>query len=68
MTDELIERLRDDGYAAEPSVFETMNKAADEIERLRTALEEIATGEGTYGWQAHEYKQIARGALKKEDD
>lgn len=32
-------------------------------ERYRKALEEIARGEGVYGAQAHEYKQIARAAL-----
>jgi len=29
------------------------------------ALEAIANGEGTYGAQAHEYKQIARAAISK---
>lgn len=35
--------------------------------RLEAALEEIANGEGVYGAQAHEYKQIARAALENED-
>ena len=34
-----------------------------ELKRLRAALTEIATGDGVYGAQAHEYKQIARRAL-----
>ena len=43
---------------------------ADELTRLRAqnaalveALEKIANGDGVYGAQAHEYKQIARAAL-----
>lgn len=34
-----------------------------EIERLRNALEQIANGDGVYGAQAFEYKQVARAAL-----
>lgn len=34
------------------------------VETLRDALQEIANGEGHYGAQAYEYKQIARKALK----
>jgi len=37
--------------------------AADEIDRLRSALDKIANGEGYYGAQAYEYKQIAHRAL-----
>lgn len=33
---------------------------------LEKALTEIANGDGTYGAQAYEYKQIAREALAKE--
>ena len=36
-------------------------------ERLRKALEEIANGDGVYGMQAFEYKEIARQALKRDD-
>lgn len=36
---------------------------AVEIERLRSALAKIAAGDGYYGAQAHEYKNIAREAL-----
>lgn len=32
--------------------------------RLRAALQEIANGDGAYGAQAFEYKQIARKALE----
>lgn len=35
-----------------------------ENERLRAALQKIATGDGAYGLQASGYKAIARGALK----
>ena len=34
--------------------------------KLRQALQEIANGEGAYGAQAFEYKQIARAALGEE--
>lgn len=35
----------------------------DEIRRLRDALQRIAVGDGFYGAQAFEYKEIARQAL-----
>lgn len=35
-------------------------------EIYRAALEKIAVGDGVYGAQAHEYKQIARAALNQE--
>lgn len=35
-----------------------------DAERFRPALEKIANGDGVYGAQAHEYKQIARTALE----
>lgn len=35
----------------------------DTVDRYRAALQQIAAGEGVYGAQAHEYKQIARKAL-----
>lgn len=35
-----------------------------DFDRLRIALERIATGDGVYGAQAAEYKEIAREALK----
>lgn len=38
-------------------------RSEDPADRYRTALLEIATGEGVYGAQAHEYKLIARKAL-----
>lgn len=37
--------------------------AADEIDRLRAGLGKIAAGDGVYGAQAREYKQIARDTL-----
>lgn len=36
-----------------------------ENEKLRAALQQIATGDGFYGRQAWEYKKIARAALAK---
>lgn len=42
--------------------------AQAEIDRLREALRKIANGEGVYGQQAHEYKQIARAALENSDE
>lgn len=36
----------------------------EEDDRYRTALEKIANGEGYYGAQAREYKEIARKALE----
>lgn len=38
--------------------------AQKRIGKLEEALRKIANGEGAYGAQAHEYKQIARAALK----
>ena len=38
----------------------TLQRSADQ---MREALERIAAGDGVYGAQAHEYKQIARAAL-----
>jgi hypothetical protein len=53
-----------------PELFDA-SEAAHSCEYVRKdavsgyvdALEQIANGEGTYGAQAHEYKQIARKAL-----
>lgn len=42
-------------------------KAEAGAERLAAALEKIASGDGVYGAQAHEYKQIARAALQSGD-
>ncbi len=35
------------------------------LQIMRKALKEIAAGDGVYGAQAHEYKQIARKALEQ---
>lgn len=40
-------------------------KPVDPLTVMREALEEIASGDGVYGAQAYEYKQIAREALAK---
>jgi len=51
--DEDYERMEADAtlIAASPTMYE--------------ALSQISAGEGVYGAQAHEYKQIARAALTK---
>jgi len=69
MTDTLQDKLRhnarvlaaSDGWTKKEKFL--VWQAADEIERLRDALNEIAVGEGVYGAQAFEYKNIARRAL-----
>ncbi len=43
---------------------DTMRDIAAYAAVMREALERIAIGDGVYGAQAHEYKQIARAALK----
>lgn len=40
--------------------------AADEIERLREALREIATDDEDYHHRGHEYRLIARAAIGEE--
>ena len=45
---------------AEPMDISALQREAD---GMREALERIAAGDGVYGAQAHEYKQIARAAL-----
>lgn len=40
----------------------------EHIAAMREALEAIANGEGHYGAQAFEYKQIARAALNARED
>ena len=47
-------------------ILEALKQAQAENERLRGTLEQISNGEGRYGAQAFEYKQIARQALTKE--
>jgi len=51
------------GQAVEEIHISQIKPLRDEIERLRAALKQIANGEGYYGSQAGEYKQIARTAL-----
>ena len=46
-----------------PETFDSILRVAEEAARHREALAEIATGEGGYGSQALEYKNIARRAL-----
>lgn len=43
--------------------FSTAALKQGAVAKLVEALETIANGEGAYGWQAHEYKQIANVAL-----
>ena len=40
-----------------------ITRLKSEIERLREALRQIANGDGYYGAQAREYKEIARRSL-----
>jgi hypothetical protein len=44
MTD-IVQRLRHPPFGTETSERNVMNQAADEIERLRKALEDIASGQ-----------------------
>lgn len=53
---------------SERKAVERAEAAEARAERLAGALREIAKGEGVYGAQAHEYKQIARAALASEPD
>ncbi len=69
MTDDLSERLRsyvNDGVARGwPDVQETLNEAADEIERLRAALT-LAHSVVAEDWV--DAKEILAGALGADDD
>lgn len=51
--------------------FEKERLAKEAVEKdnkmLREALKAIAAGNGVYGNQAYEYKEIARKALKETD-
>ncbi len=49
---------------AEEDHAEELATLRAENERMREALESIANGDGIYGAQAWEYKQIALEALK----
>lgn len=51
--------VRDDG-----KVDLVIHVAADEIERLRDALREIAEDDEGYRYRAYEYRQIASAALR----
>lgn len=53
----------------EPVIDQILSESAAlraENARLREALEKIAAGDGVYGQQAGEYKEIARAALRGE--
>jgi len=45
--------------------MEDLANAIPDIHLMREALRKIAAGEGVYGAQAHEYKELARAALSK---
>lgn len=68
---DIVERLRTNqckenaGCNPPLCVCGTMDDAAEEIERLRKALKNIAIGEYISGPQAEVYKQMARAALKE---
>lgn len=70
---ELVERARlatangDVGRAAILNEAASELRTADaQIREMAEALVKIANGDGTYGAQAHEYKEIARAALSTE--
>ena len=80
MTDDLVNRLRAAGRAFIDNQYNFHNRAADEIERLRAALREIAAGYETE-WSTStmgnmfdvaqilsERISIARKALEGKDD
>jgi hypothetical protein len=58
---DLIERLRDEEFVADEHLC---REAADEIERLREALERIASGCDL----SNEAQAIAREALEADDE
>lgn len=53
------------GEEAERANAALIVKAVNNFDDLVAVLEQIAIGEGVYGAQAHEYKQIARAALTR---
>lgn len=59
----LIESWRPSEANCAAAAMERANSLKLENDRLRAALEEIAHGEGYYGAQAREYKDIAKAAL-----
>lgn len=50
--------------AAESGADVLLRQAADEIHQLTHALKFIASGDGSYGAQAGEYKRVANAALE----
>ena len=66
---DIVQRLREgrtNGSNLLWSVTAIHREAADEIERLREALREIATDDEDYHHRGHEYRLIARAALGEE--
>ena len=71
LTDCLRLVIDEDEWNVDPVVQDVLDMIAPvqaENARLREALENIANGDGVYGMQAGEYKQIARTALKGGED
>ncbi len=69
LTQEDVSNMIGDGAweTIDGPAWRTFRDLKAENERLREALEQIATGDGVYGQQAHEYKKIARAALATPD-
>jgi hypothetical protein len=71
MTDDLVKRLRRDLASGLSASIGDTKKAADRIEQLEAALQEIANPENWEGmdWISHGVpKWIARAALEKKHD
>lgn len=59
-------RMKPEAAVREIAAMEGVLSHLEDAARLREALEKIATGDGCYGAQALEYKNIARAALGME--
>lgn len=64
---ELMKTVNDRNMKEKHSLAARVKTLEAENSKLRTALKQIALGDGYYGAQAKEYKEIARKALKKGD-
>lgn len=62
-TAEIVSRLRALPSPTRLAAAERLERLTTERDVLRAALNRIALGDGYYGAQAREYKQVARAAL-----